>query len=164
MKYSMTTLLLAGLVGFGGCAGTQSQKATSGTTASGGELLTESGEPAYITVQHCLISFGGTGTPATRSKEEAEELALSLFEQVQNGADFDEIVKTHTDDSFPGIYNMANRGFSGAANQLEEVIDRDNMVPAFGDTGFPLAVGEYGLAVFDAQASRYGWHIVKRIK
>jgi parvulin-like peptidyl-prolyl isomerase len=38
------------------------------------------------------------------------------------------------------------------------------MVPAFGDAGFPLKVGEIGMADFDPQKSPYGWHIVKRLE
>jgi parvulin-like peptidyl-prolyl isomerase len=38
------------------------------------------------------------------------------------------------------------------------------MVPAFGDAGFPLKVGEIGMASYDSTKSPYGWHIVKRLK
>ena len=34
----------------------------------------------------------------------------------------------------------------------------------FGNAGFPLAVGEVGIADFDQRNSPYGWHIVKRLK
>ena len=59
-----------------------------------------------------------------------------MFEKAKSGGDFDAMVKEHTDDSHP----------------------------AFGDTGFPLEVGEYGLASYDLEKSKYGWHIVKRVK
>jgi hypothetical protein len=38
------------------------------------------------------------------------------------------------------------------------------MVPAFGDVGFRITVGEVGLADYDAKASPFGLHIIKRIK
>jgi hypothetical protein len=41
---------------------------------------------------------------------------------------------------------------------------RNKMVAAFGDTGFPLEVGEIGIADADRKKSPYGWHIVKRIE
>lgn len=130
-------------------------------------LTADNGEPGYITVQHCLIAFSGSGTSATRSKEEAETLAMELFEKAKQGEDFERMVVQYTDDSPPGIYRMANHGFEGdMSNRIpsRNVFRRDGMVPAFGDTGFPLKVGEYGLAPFDTQKSPYGWHIVKRIK
>jgi hypothetical protein len=57
---------------------------------------------------------------------------------------------------------MANLGVE--ANMAEQVYPRDRMVPAFGDVGFPLAVGEIGLAEHDQQKSPYGWHVIKRVE
>ncbi len=121
-------------------------------------------EPAYITVQHCLIAFKGTlpGKPITRSKEEAKELAVQLLEKLRAGADFEEIIRDNTDDSPPGIYKMANYG--SMSDRRSEILGRGEMVAAFGDTGFPLQVGEFGLAEYDPKTSPFGWHIVKRIK
>lgn len=39
---------------------------------------------------------------------------------------------------------------------------RSEMMPAFGNVGFKLQVGEVGIANFDAKDSAYGWHIIKR--
>jgi hypothetical protein len=121
-------------------------------------------EPDYITVQHCLIAFKGTlpGKPISRTKDEAAALAKDLLIQLKAGADFDDIIRKHTDDSPPGIYKMANDG--KPSDMPNEIYGRRGMVPAFGDTGFPLEVGEFGLAEFDSLKSPYGWHIVKRIK
>lgn len=127
-----------------------------------GEANNMLAEPRYITVQHCLIGFRGSvpGKSITRSKEEAQKLAEELLQKAKSGADFAEIIQQHTDDSPPGIYKMANRGVPSMSGTYA----RDGMVPAFGDTGFPLDVGAYGLANFDPQSSPYGWHIVKRIE
>jgi hypothetical protein len=144
-----------------GCSG---MKTTTERAPLQENLTTESGEPAYITVQHCLISFRGTGTKAVRSQADAEKLALELFEQAQGGADFPKMIRKYTDDSSPGIYRMANTGFEGNMNLRDKIYPRDSMAAAFGDTGFPLEVGEFGLAVFDKSKSPFGWHIVKRIK
>lgn len=126
-------------------------------------------QPEFITVQHLLIAFDGSipDESVTRTRDEAKQLAHDLFEQAKSGKDFDELVKEHTNDSHPGIYKMAN--FWSEADMApeatnEKVFPRALMVQAFGDTGFPLEVGEYGLAEYDATTSKYGWHIIKRIK
>jgi len=60
-------------------------------------------------------------------------------------------VKQYTNDSAPGIYPMTKAG-------------RAAMVKSFGDVGFRLKVGEIGVGVWDATASPFGWHIIKRLK
>ena len=119
-------------------------------------------EPEHIQVQHILIGFQGSvpGKSIRRSKDDAKTLAYQLLEQAQSGADFDALVRKHTDDSPPGIYGMSNRGVSPAKGEY----GRDQMVPAFGNAGFPLAVGAVGIADYDPRTSPYGWHIVKRLK
>ena len=117
-------------------------------------------EPDRIRVQHILISFAGAGTPATRSKAEAEKLAGETLARAKKGDDFDGLVRELTDDSPPGIYGMCNRGQRAkSAGEYE----RDGMVPAFGNVGFVLEVGGIGMAAFDARTSPYGWHIIKRL-
>ncbi len=120
-------------------------------------------EPDYITVQHCLIGFSGSvpGKPITRSKEEARALATQLLADARAGANFEEVIRKNTNDSPPGIYKMANYGKMTTGKGMFE---RDGMVPAFGKTGFPLQVGEFGLAEYDARESLFGWHIIKRIE
>ncbi len=129
----------------------------------------QEGEPEYITVQHILIGFEGSvpGKPITRSKAEAAELAKQLFEKAKSGADFDALVKEHTDDSHPGIYQMANFDAEPdmtPAAVADKIFPRARMVKAFGDVGFPLQVGQVGMSQYDPEASKYGWHIIKRIK
>lgn len=119
-------------------------------------------EPEHVQVQHILIGFQGSipGKRITRSKDQAKELAYRLLDQARAGADFDTLVRTHTDDSPPGIYGMSNRGVAPAKGEYP----REGMVAAFGDTGFPLEVGGIGIADFDPRTSPYGWHIVKRLE
>jgi hypothetical protein len=38
------------------------------------------------------------------------------------------------------------------------------MVPAFGNVGFSISPGNIGIADYDATASPFGWHIIKRLK
>jgi hypothetical protein len=125
---------------------------------------TQTAEPDYITVQHILIGFEGSvpGKSITRTREEAATLAGEILARAQGGEDFDAMVKEYTDDAYPGIYKMANLGVQ--ADIDNGVYPRDQMVPAFGDAGFPLAVGEIGMAGFDPARSPYGWHVVKRVE
>jgi len=38
------------------------------------------------------------------------------------------------------------------------------MVPAFGNVGFAISVGNVDIADYDPNTSPYGWHIIKRLK
>jgi len=127
-----------------------------GTDGAGG------GEPEHIQVQHILVGFTGSvpGKRITRSKEEAKALAHDLLARAQKGEDFNALVSEHTDDSPPGIYGMSNRGAQPAQGEYA----RDGMVPAFGNVGFTLKVGGYGVADFDPRTSPYGYHVIKRLK
>jgi hypothetical protein len=40
---------------------------------------------------------------------------------------------------------------------------RGAMVPAFGDVGFALEVGQVGIADFHSENSPFGWHIIRRV-
>jgi parvulin-like peptidyl-prolyl isomerase len=117
-------------------------------------------EPERITLQHILISFAGTQTEATRSKAEAEALAQSVLDRVTKGEDFGTVMKSLSDDPGPGVYSLANRGVREQRGEYP----RDGMVPAFGNVGFGLAVDGIGLAPYDAAASPFGWHVIKRLK
>ena len=129
--------------------------------ANSGQAGQSGAQPERIQVQHVLISFRGTPLPGiTRSQEEARTLAYDILNKAKAGANFDDLVKQHTDDSPPGIYAMANRGVR--PNQGEYA--RDGMVAAFGDVGFTLPVGGYGIADFDQRTSPYGYHVIKRIR
>ncbi len=121
-------------------------------------------EPEHIAVQHILIAFQGTIPEAkvTRTKAEAEALANQLFERAKKGEDFDALVKQYTDDEYPGIYRMSN--FNVTPDAAKKEYPRAKMVKAFGDIGFSLPVGGIGLAVYDPQTSKYGWHIIKRLE
>jgi hypothetical protein len=123
-----------------------------------------SAEPEHITVQHILIAFKGSipDPKVTRNREDAEKLALQIFERAKAGEDFEAMVKTYTNDSFPGIYKMANAGVT--PDPAKQEFSRTRMVKAFGDVSFGLEVGGVGLAVYDPATSKYGWHIIKRLE
>ncbi len=139
---------------------------TGSTTAAGSAISntnTGGAEPERVQVQHILIGFSGSvpGKRITRTQEEAKTLAYDLLKKAQSGEDFDSLVKQHTDDSPPGIYGMANRGVAPAG---PGEYPRDGMVAAFGNVGFKLPVGGYGIADYDRQTSPFGYHIIKRLK
>ena len=119
-------------------------------------------EPEHIQVQHILIGFTGSvpGKRITRTQDEAKTLAYDILTKAQGGADFDALVRQNTDDSPPGIYGMSNRGVQPASGEYP----RQGMVPAFGDVGFKLTIGAYGVADFNSQSSPYGYHVIKRLK
>ncbi len=121
-------------------------------------------EPERVTVQHILISFKGSlpDPKVTRSQEDAEKLALQIFERAKAGEDFAAMVKMYTNDSFPGIYSMSNKDVT--PDPVKKEFPRTRMVKAFGDVSFGLAVGGVGLAVYDLATSKYGWHIIKRLE
>jgi len=121
----------------------------------------EKTEPEVVTVQHILISFGRkSGKKIDRDKRTAERLASEILERARDGEDFDALVKEYTNDSYPGIFTMTNRGAPLRANSTT----RDGMVPGFGDVSFGLEVGEIGMAKYHAALSPYGWHIIKRLE
>jgi len=128
-------------------------------------------EPERVTVQHIRIAFKGSlpeDTKVTRSKEDAEKLALQIFKRAKAGEDFAAMVKMYTNDSFPGIYKMTNKGVM--PDTAKQEFSRTSMATAFGDLSFGLEVGGIGLAVYDDgrvqfSARRPGdWHIIKRLK
>jgi hypothetical protein len=122
-------------------------------------------EPRHVTVQHILIAFRGSlpgDQKVTRGQAEAEKLALRIFERAKAGEDFDLLVKTFTNDEYPGIYSMSNRDVT--PDPAKHEYPRAKMVKAFGDVSFGLEVGGVGLAVYDPATSKYGWHIIKRLQ
>jgi peptidyl-prolyl cis-trans isomerase B (cyclophilin B) len=179
------------------------------------------GEPAKVSVQHILIAFKGSIPSASRSKEEAEKLALDVFEKAKackTNAEYTALVREFTDDSVrpgdenPGVYAILNNkvrrdaDFEKKYTELKAQFDalqadlkvavetkamtkaeadaetqrvgmrlqselekskgmpRGNLVPAFGDVGFKLEVGQVGLAPYDKNDSKYGWHIIRRVR
>jgi len=122
----------------------------------------------HVTVQHILIGFkdavGFQGSPpakaAERTQDEAKALAYDILNKAKGGANFDDLVKQYTDDQAPGIYNMANNGVQPGVGEEQ----RNQLIPAFGNVGFTLKVGEIGIADYDPQNSPFGYHIIKRIK
>ena len=118
--------------------------------------------PDRITVSHILISFSGAfRSNASRSQAQAEKLVNDLKDQVSRGKDFGFLMKRYSDDPGDGTYTMVNHGVTATG---EAEFRRDQMVPAFGDVGFTLKVGEIGLAPHDPEKSPFGYHLIRRVK
>ena len=120
---------------------------------------------AYVTVEHILIAVPHQPEMRhiKRTKEEAKLLVDEILAQLKDGADFEKLKQMHSDDrqdgKAGGSYAMANRGMNPG-----EATPRENMVKGFGDVSFTLEVGEVGVAEFDPSTSKWGYHIIKRVK
>jgi hypothetical protein len=124
-------------------------------------------EPEHITVDHILIGVKSARTLIPRTEDQGRKLAEDIIERLNAGADWDKLKSAYSEDPPEkrrprgGPYNMANTGVSpSAANEFR----RKDMVPAFGNVGFKLGVGEIGLAQFHPKTSPFGFHIIKRIR
>jgi hypothetical protein len=120
------------------------------------------GGPDAVVVQHILIGFRKTlpGKKLDRTKNEARELAESLFARAKDGEDFDALVKEYSDDAYPGVLLITNHG----APLRAHAHTRDGLAISFGDVAFGLEVGEIGMAEYNGVKSPFGWHIIKRIE
>ena len=119
-------------------------------------------EPESISVDHILVSFVPAIATAGRSQDEAQALAYDLLDQLAKGADWNALKKKYSDDPGPsgtggGPYSMVNSMRRGVGM-------RGGMVPAFGNVGFQLLVGEIAIADYDPIKSPYGWHIIQRVE
>ncbi len=121
-------------------------------------------EPEHVTVQHILIAFKGSipKDSVKRTQFEAELLVKEIYKRAKETHDFDKLVKNFSDDQYPGIYKMSN--FDVEPDESEGEYPRSKMVKAFGDLSFKLSVNQIGLANYDPETSKYGWHIIKRIE
>jgi parvulin-like peptidyl-prolyl cis-trans isomerase-like protein len=131
-------------------------------TAGASETKSTMPPPAHIQVQHVLIGFSGSvpGKSIARTQEEARKLAYEILAKAKAGEDFGALVTQYTDDRPPGIYSMSASGVPPAPGEY----GRDQMVPAFGNVGFAIAVGDVGIADYDPAQSPYGWHVIKRLR
>src|SRR5262245_54886645 len=148
-----------GLLSACGDGGSKSDTPTSGTSKSD-----PSRPPDRIEVDHILIAVTNPQLGVTRSTEDAKRIAYDLLAKLKSGSDWAAAKQQYSDDRpgpgqpAGGPYRMANDGVPLAPGEFK----RRGMVPAFGDVGFKLAVGEIGIADHDPVKSPYGFHIIKR--
>jgi parvulin-like peptidyl-prolyl isomerase len=103
-------------------------------------------------VKHILIGWkdmeGSDDRAKARTKEQAEALVRSLMTQIKAGADFDMLMKQHSED--PG----------SAANARSYPVTPDaQLVIEFKQLSLRLNVNEVGVVQSD-----YGFHIIKRVE
>jgi parvulin-like peptidyl-prolyl isomerase len=157
---ALAILVGMALVGMAASSDSQNKPSTPAAPAAP-PAAAPSAEPEHIQVQHILVAFtGSAASKKPRTQEDAKKLAYELLDKAKKGADFDALVKEYSEDMYPCIYSLANNGVTPAQGEYP----RNRMVAAFGDTGFPLKVGEVGIADYDTKKSPYGWHVVKRLK
>jgi hypothetical protein len=115
--------------------------------------------PKRVKLAHVLIAFKGALPAVTRSKGDAEKLAADVLARARKGEKFEDLMKL-SDDTGGGVYTLVLE----LADKRQDNFLRDEMVPAFGNVGFKLKVGEIGMANYDPMSSPYGWHIIKRVE
>lgn len=102
-----------------------------------------------VRASHVLVAYQGSArSQATRSKDEAKQLAEGLLNRLRGGgAKFEDVAKQHSDD--PSA--KARGGDLGA-------FDRFTMTKPFADAAFGLDVGQLSGVV----ETEFGFHIIKR--
>ncbi len=120
-------------------------------------------EPDHVLVEHCLIAVEESGLPGvSRTVDEGSRLARQVLDQARTGTSFAQLVQRYSDDrGSDGSYSMANFGVTPATSSE---VPRGKMVRAFGDVSFGLGVGEYGFTEYDAKTSKYGFHVIHRLR
>ncbi len=120
------------------------------------EILGRPAGTAEVSVQHVLIGWKDTPSAAqgmsdpraqTRTKADADKLALEILAKVKAGEDMAGLMKQYSED--PGSKDNA---------QVYPVSPGGRMVPPFQNLSLRLAMGEAGMVKTD-----FGWHIIKRV-
>ncbi|HEM49013.1 MAG TPA: hypothetical protein ENO27_02265, partial [Caldithrix sp.] len=100
-----------------------------------------------IKASHVLLKFGDkNGTPAGRSKEDAEKLAISLVERIRNGESINSLAQEFSDDP-SAKQNNGDLGYFTWGRMVDE----------FQEAAFNLAPGE----VSDPVLTSYGYHVIQ---
>ncbi len=100
--------------------------------------------PETVRASHILLSIDAEATPEVVTAKEAEIKALQ--KQIEEGADFAELAKEHSDD--PG--SKVNGGDL-------DFFSKDRMVPEFAEAAFALQPGELS----DPVRTQFGYHLIK---
>ena len=102
-----------------------------------------------ITASHVLISYqGALRSEQSRSKDEAMQLAQQLLAEIQDGRDFAEVAKEHSN------------GPSAPQGGVLGEFPRGMMVPEFDQVAFTLEPN----TVSEVVETAFGFHIIKRIQ
>ncbi|MFW5921410.1 MAG: peptidylprolyl isomerase [Polyangiales bacterium] len=100
-----------------------------------------------VRASHILLMYKGSErSSATRSKAEAEQQVQQLKAQIDQGADFAELARTHSD--CPSSQSGGDLGS----------FSRGMMVGPFEDAAFGLQVGQTS----DVVETPFGFHVIQR--
>jgi peptidyl-prolyl cis-trans isomerase C len=104
--------------------------------------------PEQIKASHILIKLDTKDPNAdpNQAKAKAKAKAENLLKQIKDGADFAELAKTNSGDTYSAVQG-GDLGFFG----------RNQMVPAFERAAFALKPGQ----VSDVVETQFGYHIIK---
>ena len=124
-----------------------------GSDVISGDILAREPVANNAQVKHILISWKDNDSATderakSRTKQEAEALVKSLMTQIKAGADFDMLMKQHSED--PG---------SASSARAYPVSPDAQLVIEFKQLALRLNVGEVGVVESD-----FGFHIMKRIE
>jgi peptidyl-prolyl cis-trans isomerase D len=124
-----------------------------GSDVASGDILAREPVSNNAQVKHILISWKDNETASDdrakqRTKADAEALVRSLLTQIKAGADFDMLMKQHSED--PG---------SAVTGRAYPVSPDAQLVIEFRQLALRLEVGEVGVVQSD-----FGFHIMKRIE
>lgn len=103
----------------------------------------EFNEPATVQARHILFSLDENAEPEV--VEEKRKAAEAVMAEAREGADFDELARTHSEG--PSAERGGDLG----------TFTRDRMVAPFAEAAFSMAPGEISHPV----RTRFGWHIIK---
>lgn len=100
-----------------------------------------------VQASHILLMYDGSmRSTATRSKDEAQQQIGQLKQQIDQGADFADLARAHSD--CPSKAQGGDLGRFG----------RGQMVGPFEDAAFALDVG----ATSDVIETPFGYHLIRR--
>ena len=124
-----------------------------GSDVASGDILAREPVANNAQVKHILISWKDLDSASdprakNRTKQEAEALVKSLVTQLKAGADFDMLMKEHSED--PG---------SASSARAYPVSPDAQLVIEFKQLALRLNVGEVGVVQSD-----FGFHIMKRVE
>jgi peptidyl-prolyl cis-trans isomerase C len=104
--------------------------------------------PEQVKASHILITpdANDPNTDPNQAKVKAKAKAEDLLKQIKGGADFAELAKTNSGDTYSAIQG-GDLGFFG----------KGQMLPAFEKAAFALKPGQ----VSDIVETQYGYHIIK---
>jgi hypothetical protein len=161
MRRAMALLFVAAACGPGAPGGPMSGRVQQDVEAApdiqSNDVLNREPVTNRAQVKHVLLSWddlaplykgGQDRRGKARTREQADQLATSLLEQIRAGADIDKLMREWSED----------QGSAAGATSYEVKPD-SQYVFEFRRLALRLNIGEVGLV-----KSVYGWHVMKRIE